>query len=213
MAYLDQFSVIFGTAASVTRNVQSHTSGSIAGASDVLTINGRVYGGGGGGGEITTTHRNVEQGIILTDNGEEHPYSIWINDPFLRDGSRCAVTMRHGKPVVITNMVTGWRYWINGGPEADTPHRKGVKRWLIMAAIIGGIALVVFQNMYPWHRTIWNYVPFAVAAFLAWVGLKNVRSNDANETDRMEKQKLRTDFLESAIARHKAESAAVVTGT
>ncbi len=206
MSYIDQFSVKFGTAESVTRNIRSHTSGTIKAGSDVTTINGQTYGGGGGGGDITTTHTTVEQGIILTDDGQEYPYSISINDPFLRDGSKCALTMRGEKPVVITNLSTGLRHWINGGPEADAPRRKSVMAGISFAIIISGVAFVVLQMMNPWDRTIWNYVPFAVSALIVWRAVKNMNTNDINEADRRAKGKIRTDFVDSKIAEYKANS-------
>jgi hypothetical protein len=200
MSYIDQFSVKFGTATSVTRNNRSHTSGNIKGFTD-----------GGSYGEVTTIHTTVEQGIILADSGEEYPYSISVNEPYLRDGSKCALTMRGERPVVITNLSTGFRVWINGGPETDTPHRKNVMAGVVLAIIISGIAFMVLQIMKPWDRTIWNYVPFAVSALLVWRAVKNSQANDINEADRLSKQKLRGELVDTKIAEYKANHASDLT--
>ena len=212
MSYIDQFSVKFGTAESVTRNIRSHTSGTIRGGDSVTTIGGQTFGGGGGGGTITTTHTTVEQGIILTEDGKEYPYSISIDDPFLRNGSKCALTMRGEKPVVITSLSSGFRVWINGGPEAEAPGERSVFAGIILAIIISGVAFMVLQIMHPWEeRTIWNYIPFAVSALLVWRAMKNSQANNINEADRLSKQKLREELVDTKIAEYKAQHAPDIT--
>lgn len=44
---------------------------------------------------------------------------IQVQEPFLREESDVALTLRNGTPVVVTNLNSKYRYWINGGPEPE----------------------------------------------------------------------------------------------
>ena len=71
---------------------------------------------------------------------------------------------------------------------------------------------MVLQIMHPWEeRTIWNYIPFAVSALLVWRAMKNSQANNINEADRLSKQKLREELVDTKIAEYKAQHAPDIT--
>lgn len=189
--YIDQFSVVFGKAASLTREVHTHTHGRIEGSSSPLMINGTTYAhGSSGGGTITTTNTTWENAIIIAEDGNEYPVKIWIGEPFLREGSDVALTLRNGVPVVITNLNSRLRHWLNGGPEAETPRPVRDTMWFVLGglAIVAGLAI----------GQAWLIL---VGCVLCVLGFVRTRTNAKNEETRKEKQRIRTAFLIDEISK------------
>lgn len=126
--YMSQFSVVFGKATSVSRNV----------ITDTRT-------GYGGAGTVKTTHSIVEQGVILLEEGPPQPITLNGVDLFLYEGGQYALTVRNGVPVVITSIGTGIRHWINGGPEADV-RLPGTGAFFTALAVSAGAMMIALPG-------------------------------------------------------------------
>lgn len=200
MSYLDQFTLKLGTCKSVTRHIESTTEGSIAPISAPIIIEGTSYGGGGGGGgTITTNHALMEVGVIVSEDGREYPYSLKVEKPFMRDGSPCALMIRNGTAVSVTNLATDVRYWVNGGPEYDAPGKRSVALNLLAGLVAAFLASIPESFI----------IKIAVALSAAWFircGVRNKKENAANEADKLAKRGLRTEMLDKFIIDQRAKA-------
>lgn len=199
MSYLDQFTLKLGTCKSVTRHLESTTSGKIESTSAPIIIDGTSYGGGGGGGTITTSHALMEAGVIVSDDGGEYPYALQVEKPFMRDGSLCALMIRNGTVVSVTNLATDVRYWLNGGPEYDAPSKRSVALNLTAGLV------AAFLTSLPESFVIKIAIALS-AAWLVWCGVRNKKENTENEADKIAKRGLRAEMLDKFIKNQRAKA-------
>ena len=197
--YLDQFTVTFGKATSVSRNIKSTVNGKIETVSAPVIFNGTSYGGGGGGGgAIKTSHETIEQGMIVAENGCDYPVSVVVDSPFLRENADCAVLLRRGKAVSVTNVATETVKWVNEGPASDRPKRRSEKSWLIVA-----LALIIYSVF----AEAGNLLFLLLGVAMGWRGVRNISANAKVSAEWSEKAKLRSKLVAEAIERHRNKAA------
>lgn len=188
--YMSQFSVVFGKATSVSRNV----------ITDTKT-------GDGGSGTVKTTHRTVEQAVIVPDSGPHYPLTIdGVEHPFLYEGGDYALTVRNGVPVVITSIGTGIRHWINGGPEADVRARgtgllSGILMLVAGALIIGLSDPIAYEFVqFDGHGQFWVILTGSLLVlFGSWMAVRGSKRRNAFEQMVAHRRALRTEFVDGAI--------------
>lgn len=195
--YMNQFRVTFGTAVSVTRAVHTHTEGRIEASTAPVIVNGTTYSAGSsGGGTITTTNTTWENAIVIAEDGNEYPVKIQVQEPFLREGSDVALTLRNGTPVVVTNLNSKYRYWINGGPEPEFAGKWWVWFWFIVGLMFLVPTFLIPQTSYENATR-----PAAMLAgfIMIGVGVMCTVWNRKNEAKRMAHQAKRTAYLNGEI--------------
>lgn len=186
LSYMDQFTVAFGVATSVVpfRNDLGAT------ATHTNT-----------GSKITAYIENGWKFMAVLENGQEHPITVYSDEPFVRENSIVAVTMRSGLPVVVTNVNSGMRTWVNGGPEEEFKVSQALDGQRIAGVAAVGIAIVLtLKMMVP---LIYPLIIFIVGVLLLVQSFQRGKKRDALLDERDKRRADRTAHLDGEIARFK----------
>lgn len=186
MSYMDQFTVAFGIATSVVpfRNDLGAT------ATQTTT-----------GSKITSYVENGWKFMAVLEDGQEYPITVYSDEPFVRENSIVALTIRSGLPVVVTNVNSGMRTWVNGGPEKEFEVSQALDGQTIAGVAAIGIAIVLtLMMMVP---LIYPLIIFIVGVILLVQSFQRGKKRDALLDERDRRRSERSAMVDGEIAKFK----------
>jgi hypothetical protein len=185
MDHLKGLTVKYGQATSITRSGKVHISG------------GQET--GWHAGPARTTHEDIEQGIVVLENGRDVSITLNADEPFLRDGGEYALMFRDaahggGGPISITRTSDGTRY-INQ-PLEKKPAQSNFLRGIFFCVILYWFGVFYFDGS-------GYYLAFAVLGLIA---LTMTITRSSREVEQWAKRSQeRGAYIQADIDRRKAE--------
>lgn len=199
MDYLDEFTVVFGSASSVTRETVSTVTGHIDEVKPISGTGHWISGGGGGGGSVWTEHESVERAIIEAENGREYAVRYAIDEPLMKDGSTCALLLQANRPVELMNVRREKVVEVNDGP--DTPPRAAIPRLYSIAVplVTMLIGLVMYSDARDGLQAFGGLAMMLVGLCLGVALFFAMRKETLDRAARARRAVLRHDMLKREV--------------